>query len=406
VIVRAPEHSRAAGPKTWLLGLALAAVAAGFPVAFGATAGAAAPEAVAITSSSCVPHWSVPNSGLASYAITSSASTAADVELLNHQTGAVVGSIVILGPKTTRPLAVRLAKGSYNFQCIYDHRRFTYRSPVLSVHAGVPAAKATPSNLPTTVLEMASAVSAYDTYVADQIQTLQNQVNTLQSDVAQNNLAQAKTDWLSAELTYSGIGGTYGAFGGLEDQINGLPNGLPQGVNDPNFVGLHKVEYQLWSGQPASAIAPSVTNLVNTLNLLHSFWFTGRRVSANLLSTRAHEILEDTQRDTLSGNDNEGSDSSLARAWADLQGENVVLGYLRGVLNTHNPKILAAVTPELAAFGQALQSTKVNGQWVPLASITTAQREQIDATLGQTLETLSMIPDTLEIQAFADGEVP
>ncbi len=357
---------------------------------------------VTITATSCAPQWNVPNSGIVTYVVTNQSEKAVDADLVTHPGSRIVGSIRIIGPKTTVPISLRLHRGSYRWVCLYDHAPTLVSRPK-AVRGGVKAATATPSFLPTTPAEMAGPLAQFQAYVSAQISVLQGQIAALQADIAANNLAQAKVDWLSAHMTYASIGGTYGALGDLDSQIDGLPLGLTGGVNDPNFEGLHKIEYLLWSGATAATLAPAVQDLANRVNELQIFWPEAPE-TANLLSTRAHEILEDTQRDTLSGHDDLGSGTSLATTAADIEGEQELLTILKGVIVKRAPKLWATAQDQLTTLSNLVQATKMNGQWVPLSALSMMQREQLNAAMSGILETLSPIPDLLEIQQFADAQ--
>jgi high-affinity iron transporter len=407
-VVRATGSCRAAGRVAVTAVVAATAVVG---VAGGREVSASTPPTVLVTASACAPNWLLPPSGLVSFDVEDQAAVTVDVELVDRVGGAVVAALKELAPRTEQPLIASLPRGAYRLLCTYDNpygvsisKPYAQRtSSVAKVTSGVPAASATPAYLPTTAAQMAGPVERYDTYVAGQITVLQSEVAKLESDINQRDTAQAKLDWSSAELTFSGIGGTYGAVGGLEDAINGLASGFAGGSSNPQFKGLHKVEYLLWSDQPVEAIEPYVNNVAVAVRQLALKWSQGA-MTPNLLSTRAHEILEDALRDTLSGDDDEGSGSSLAIVWADLQGERLVLNLLRGLIDQRSPGLLSTVDPELKALGRTLQATQVSGQWVALDSLTATQKETIDADVDQALETLAPIPDLLEVQGFTDGQ--
>jgi high-affinity iron transporter len=394
---------------SWAMAVAVTVV-----TVIGTSAAAAGPavasedQTVVVTSSACAPGWSLPASGTVSLGVDNETSVTVDAELIDKANGGIVTALKELGPRTTLPLDARLRRGSYRLQCIYDHHcssapPFVHRlSDVAGVADGVPASSATPSVVPATTAEMAHPVAEYDAYVAGQITTLQSEVSALTADVGSDNLAQAKVDWLAAELTFSGIGGTYGAVGGLENDINGLPGGFAGGATNQQFLGLHKIEYLLWSGQPAAAIEPYLNDLTESVARLQTLWSSGV-MTPNQLATRAHEVLEDALRDTLSGGDDEGANASLAIVAADVQGDQVILGYLRPAIDRRTAKLVPTAESEITVLDNALKSTMVGGQWPTLASLTSTQTQQIDGAVGQVLETLSPIPDLLEIQGFTNG---
>jgi high-affinity iron transporter len=115
-------------------------------------------------------------------------------------------------------------------------------------------------------------------------------------------------------------------------------------------------------------------------------------------ATRAHEILEDAQRDMLSDVDAPWSGAGL-RATADsLAATEFVVGTLRTVLDAHGEGI-EPVEVEMARFGEVLRRARKEhgGAWPPLEAMTPMQHERVDGALGSLLERLSSIPGQLEV---------
>ena len=63
-------------------------------------------------------------------------------------------------------------------------------------------------------------------------------------------------DWLAAQLDWERVGASYDSFGDVGLAVDGLPDGLVNGVNDKDFTGLHRLEYGLWHGQSAATLLP------------------------------------------------------------------------------------------------------------------------------------------------------
>ena len=53
--------------------------------------------------------------------------------------------------------------------------------------------------------------------------------------IAANAWDPTQSAWLTAQLTWERLGAAYGQFNDLGVAIDGLPQGLPQGVSDPGF---------------------------------------------------------------------------------------------------------------------------------------------------------------------------
>ena len=149
--------------------------------------------------------------------------------------------------------------------------------------------------------------------------------------------------------------------------MDGLPDGLPRGVDDPGFTGLHRLEYGLYHGQGAAQLLPVVDALSGEIagvqKNLTSDDIAGDPTN---LPIRAHEILEDALRDHLSGIDDEGAGAAYAETYADTQVDQVVLGELAPLIDARSPGLVATADTQLAALDQALDAAKVDGRWLSL----------------------------------------
>jgi high-affinity iron transporter len=260
------------------------------------------------------------------------------------------------------------------------------------------ASTAPPPVKPITTDDLQPAADAYDKYVQPKLVTLAGQVNQLKTDVNANNIPAAQADWLPAQLTWEQIGAAYGSFGDLGNAIDGLPQALPQGVNDPGFTGLHRLEYGLWHGQGAAQLLPVADQLSSDITTLQGK-LPQITVDPTDMPVRAHEILEDALRDHLSGMTDEGAGAAYSETYADVQGTQVVLGMLQSQIDARRPGLLTTVDAQLNTVNQALSGTQDNGRWQSLDATPLAAKQKVDAAIGAVLENLSIIPDILEVPA-------
>jgi hypothetical protein len=245
-------------------------------------------------------------------------------------------------------------------------------------------------------------LAEYRAFVATQLTRLQSQVQALQSALAAGNPSLAQSAWLAAHLTWLQIGqddGAYGCFGALGGEIDGLAAGHPLGTADPGFSGFHRIEFDLWTDHDLSAAARDTDTLAQLLTQLTSAPLdsflpsTANGVAGWLL--RPHEVLEDAARDTLTAADDYGSGTGLASLTADISAVETMLGELSPTLGPLAPQMIPRAEDELDALGAAIAGTQLDGGWVSVQSLPTAQRQQIDADLGAALETLAPLPDLL-----------
>ena len=387
-----------AGRRPWAVAGVLVvtpAVAAAAAIVALPAASASATTAVTVTSTGCAKDWSAATTGPQTFTVTNQSSKAGEVNL-DNAAGAVVAEIETLGPATTAGMTATLGPGSYTFRCYLSGQTVTTSA---TVQVTGKAAQGTPAAIkPVTVQELTGPNQKYQAYAAGELRTLASAVARIKTDLQHGNLGGAKTDWLAAQLDWEKVGASYDSFGADGTAVDGLPDGLVNGVSDNDFSGLHRLEYGLWHGQSAASLVPVVNVLARDVATVQKD-LTSDDLAGDPtnLPIRAHEILEDALRDHLSGVDDQGSGDAYPETYADLQVTRVVLSELAPLLTARAPKLLPTVQAQLNTLQTTLLATQVHGRWTSLSSVSLAVRQQVDGALGALLETLSSVPDLLEV---------
>jgi iron uptake system component EfeO len=393
---------RRRGRRLWVVAgavVAVAAIGAG-AVAYAQSARTAKPAAapadgypglphttVQIAPDTCGDGWTSPHTGLQVFDLSGSGPVPADA-YLETAAEAVVGEVESLSPGTVQPIVVRLAAGSYTFQCLPQDES-AVRGPLVKVTGG---GSGSPAVVPVTQQDLIPPTLAYQKWVAAQLPGLVRDTAALQAAVDRGDLAAARGAWLTAHLDYERLGAAYGTFGDLDGSINGTTQGLPGGLTDPGFTGFHRLEYGLWHGQSAAELKPVAAGLSSDVRTLQTRWRTAE-MDPLLLGLRAHEIVENTVQFELTGRTDYGSGSNLATARANLEGTEEALTLLHPLLATRMttlPQIdadLATATAELSRLGG-----------VPLTSLSQTQREQLNADFGQLVDDLAPIAAVCDVR--------
>jgi high-affinity iron transporter len=391
-----------AGNRPWTVAgvlIVVPALAAGVTIAALPAAAAASTTTIKVSGSACASGWDSATGGTQTFEVDNESGKAGEVMLVNSG-GAIVGEIENLGPATTASMTATLGSGSYNFRCLMNTGSAATSASVQvtgKTSSGAPLAFK-----PVTLAELTVANNLYQKYAATDLATLQTQIAALRTDIAADNTAAAKADWLAAQLTWEKVGASYDSFGDAGVAVDGLPDGLEQGVNDPGFTGLHRIEYGLYHGQGSARLLPVVDALSTEISSVRKN-LTSDDIAGDPtnLSLRAHEIIEDAGRDHLSGIDDEGAGAAYAMTYADTQVDKIVLAELGSLIDARSPGLVETADSRLAALDQALDNAKVDGRWLPLASTPLADRQKVDAAIGALLETLASVPDLLEVPPSA-----
>jgi high-affinity iron transporter len=396
-----PRWERVAARSPWLVAgvlVAVPALAAGVTIAALPAASGGAASAVTVSKTACAPEWASASSGTQTITVTNNSGLAGEINL-DNAAGAVIGEIETIGPGTAAPLTATLASGTYTLRCLMGSLPVTSSQPVTVSAAGTTTAGGAPVAVkPVTVAELTPPNKLYQAYAAAQLADLTSGISALEADLRRGDTAQAKKDWLAAQLDWERVGASYDSFGDLGLAVDGLPDGLPDGVSDKGFTGLHRLEYGLWNGQPASELLPVAETLAkNVATVTKNLSTDDLAGDPTQLPIRAHEIIEDALRDHLSGLDNQGAGVAYPMTYADTQVDRAVLGYLAPLISAREPSLVATADRELTALDSALNATRANGQWQTLNAVSLDQRQQVNAATGALLETLASVPDLLEV---------
>jgi high-affinity iron transporter len=333
---------------------------------------------VTITAEGCAQDWAGATAGSSTISVVNKSGHGGEIYLIRATDGGVIGEIEGLGPGTRRSITVDLPSGQYGWRCLVPGE-LDQVSPTAAVTGGS-GGSAVPAVAPVSDKDLKGPADSFTSYLSDKLSILDAQTGDLAAKIQAGDLDGAKTAWLAAQLTWERLGAAYGQFEDLGVAIDGLPQGRPQGVADPDFTGLHRIEYGLWHGQSAAQLMPVADKLRQDVQTLHQ----KLTFEPTDLPLRAHEILEDALRRTLNGLTDQGSGTTFALVAADVEATNAVLDRLQPLLDARKPGLVEAARTQLAAVTAACQ---------------TGNRPVVDARVGAAVETLSAIPTLLEVRA-------
>jgi len=264
-------------------------------------------------------------------------------------------------------------------------------------------------------------VSAFDRPVAEYRRYAERWAATLGHDVVPLTAALragdrglARRDWATAFSDYLHLGAVYGLLpGDLDNDLAGMPGE----IGDPHFVGLHRIEMGLWTRQPVTSLAPLGVKLSSTVRRLRAELPTAAvdprsprvRLARGLVAVtvdpldftlRIHEILEDAQRDFMSGLDVPWSGAGVLATAAGVAATKELLSTVKPIMAGRGN---AYGTSEywLNRLGRVFDSVRRrDGSYPSLHQLTPDQLELIDGTLAGTLTALEQVPGTLETKTF------
>lgn len=241
----------------------------------------------------------------------------------------------------------------------------------------------------------AGPIAAFRHYATRQLDRMYRDVMRLQVALGTGDRVAARERWRTAFARYLGLGAVYGAFGGFDTKIDGVAGGLPGGIHDRHFTGLHRIELGLWSAESPQSLVPVARQLGANVRALRAD-LPSQHVDPLDFSLRAHEILEDAQRDFLTGVDVPYSHEGVLATAAGLRATAVMISTLRPLLKGKD-----AIDPALLGLSRLRQAIAAlrgahGGRLPTNDELTRSEREHLDASLGFAVEKLQAVPANLE----------
>ena len=243
-------------------------------------------------------------------------------------------------------------------------------------------------------------VAAYKRYAEHWTTIAEREANSLREALARGDRVGARSAWQATWSSYLHLGAVYGLFEALNQEIDGMPNGLLAGAADPHFNGLHRLEMGLWSGVAPRSLLPAANALLRGLKSLRRA-LPSVQITPLEYATRAHEILEDAQRDLLSGTHVPWSGQGVLGTAAGLDATEEVFHTLQPLLSGRE-NTEAEVRSELGLLSSAIAQIHHNHRgWPALTQLSMHEHELLNGTLAGALTALELLPGTLETKTPA-----
>ncbi|MFZ0040870.1 MAG: EfeM/EfeO family lipoprotein [Solirubrobacteraceae bacterium] len=240
-------------------------------------------------------------------------------------------------------------------------------------------------------------IARYRAYAERWSARLARSLTPLTSDLRSGSRAAAQRAWATSLSDWLHLGAVYGLLPtGLQRRLAGIPPSL----GDRRFAGLHRLERGLWTGQAPRSLVPVAGSLARAVAQLRRQLPTVTITPLDY-ATRAHEILEDAQRDLMSGTQVPWSGAGVLGTVAATAATREVITTLVPVLQGRD-NTLVEVQNWLVLLQRSLNSVRRgDGTWPSVADLSQTQRERLDGNLAGALGALSGVPGTLETKPVA-----
>jgi hypothetical protein len=209
----------------------------------------------------------------------------------------------------------------------------------------------------------------------------------------------AQDAWEATWSDYLHLGAVYGLFAEQNQAIDGTPGALPDGTSDPHFTGLHRIEMGLWTGESLHSLIGYDKLLEADLARLHGV-VAHAKFTPLEYATRSHEIIEDAQRDLLSGMDVPWSGQGVLGTAAGLAATEEVFHTLEPLVSGREDTE-GEVRSELLLLEGVMGSIgrRHHGVYPSLSELGSYEHEQLNGYVAGALSALEQMPGVLETEA-------
>jgi hypothetical protein len=221
---------------------------------------------------------------------------------------------------------------------------------------------------------------------------------SLRDALAAGNRQAAERAWGTTWSDYLHLGAVYlsGEAATANSAIDGVAGELPGGTSDPRFTGLHRLEMGLWTGESLPSLIGLDVRLQHDLAELRGV-VAHVEITPLEYATRSHEIIEDAQRDLLSGLDVQWSGQGVLGTAAGVAATEEVFHTLEPLISGRE-NTEGEVRYELLMLSGLLATIRRNhhGEYPSLSELGQYEHEQLNGYVAGALSALEQMPGVLE----------
>ncbi len=380
-------------PRRSVTLLALSALAIGLAACGSATpSGAPGDETripVTVTESGCEPGALEATSGRVVFEVTNGGPEIGEFEILSGTR--VVDEVENIVPGFVVNFATRLDGGDYELIC------YALRSPkgTLAVTGGVAAE---PSSDVVDAATLADYQAEYTAYVLGQAAELKTQLAPFVAAVEAGDLEAAKGAYAPSRPAWERIEPVAELFSDLDTRMDAREEDFALGVDDPEFLGWHRLEKGLWADGTTDGLARIAAGLAADAAELETR-LAEMEIEPRVIARGAGELIEEVAQSKLTGEEDRYSQADLWSISANVAGSHQIVDILRPTLESLDAAYLASVDDAFAAVDETIGRYAEGDGYDQFSAITEDDLKALQARMAKLSEVLGELPGRLGLAA-------
>jgi iron uptake system component EfeO len=330
---------------------------------------------ISVTDDSCQPSPTSAKAGPLTFSVQNKNSgRVSEAELM--QNGLILGERENLTPGLSGTFTLRLQPGDYVVNCPNaknDQAKFTVTGKTNSTAAPDASVQA--------------AVTAYDKYVNNQVNTLVTRSAPFIAAVKAGDVAKAKALFAPARTYYEMIEPVAESFGNLDPEIDARVNDV---ANAKDWTGFHRIEKALWQDNSLAGMTPMADKLQTDIKKLQTLTRTAKFQPAQIANGSV-SLLDEVAKSKITGEEDRYSHTDLWDFDANVAGAREAFQVLQPVLQKKDPKLASTISTQFDTVLTALTKYRKGGAYVNYSTVGTADRRHLTTIVNALSESLSKV---------------
>ncbi|HYH92478.1 MAG TPA: iron uptake system protein EfeO, partial [Candidatus Saccharimonadales bacterium] len=278
--------------------------------------------AVSVTTEGCAPNAIEAGSGRVVFEVTNAGPDIGEFEILSGTR--VVDEVENIIPGFVVNFATHLDGGDYELIC------YSLQSPrgTLAVTGGVAAR---PSSAVIDGATLTAYQEAYQAYVRSQAAELITVLEPFVAAVERGDLEAAKAAYAPSRPAWERIEPVAELFSDLDTRMDAREEDFAGGVDDPEFLGWHRLEQGLWDEGTTDGLAPIAAQLRTDAADLATR-LGEMAIEPRVIARGAGELIEEVAQSKLTGEEDRYSQADLYSIAANVAGSQQIITILRPTL--------------------------------------------------------------------------
>jgi len=235
--------------------------------------------------------------------------------------------------------------------------------------------------------------------VREQATELTTQLAPFVAAIQAGDLAAAKAAYAPSRPAWERIEPVAELFSDLDTRMDAREEDFAKGVDDPEFLGWHRLEKGLWADGTTSGLTTIAQGLQTDATELATRLAT-MDIEPRVMARGAGELIEEVAQSKLTGEEDRYSGADLWSVSANVAGSKQIVEILRPTLQTLDTGYLQGVDGAFAAVDEVIAKYAIGTTgYQPFSAVPPDDRKALQARMAKLSEVLGELPGRLGLAA-------